>query len=157
MARPRKKATKKVVKKVVKKKKKGKREEKKVDESLQNKGAHTSIAQVEAAIRYSNGFMTTVAEILGITRQAVWKRIKNSERLQEVLEDVEEKILDVAESKLVKAINAGKRWAITYYLERKGKKRGYVPRQEITGKEGKPLPVKLEIERFVRGKLEKEK
>jgi len=45
-------------------------------------------------------------------------------------------ILDMAETGLYKAIREGKDWAIKYILSTKGKSRGYVERQELSGPDG---------------------
>ena len=50
-------------------------------------------------------------------------------------------ILDMAETGLYKAIREGKDWAIKYILSTKGKSRGYVERQEVTGANGGALIV----------------
>jgi len=42
----------------------------------------------------------------------------------------------MAETGLYKAIREGKDWAIKYILSTKGKSRGYVERQEVTGANG---------------------
>jgi len=137
-------ARKKVAKKVKKKKK--------VDGGLQKQPGCATIEDVEEAIKKAGGFISIAARTLGVTRQAIWKRVKKSARLKEAIDDIEEKYLDLAESELVKAIDGGERWAITFYLRTKGKKRGYVEGQELTGKEGKPLPLHITIERSERVK-----
>jgi len=49
----------------------------------------------------------------------------------------------MAETGLYKAIREGKDWAIKYILSTKGKSRGYVERQEVTGADGKPMETKI--------------
>jgi hypothetical protein len=46
---------------------------------------------------------------------------------------------DLAEMKLLSAIREGKTAELLFYLKTKGKKRGYVERQEITGIDGQQL------------------
>ena len=59
---------------------------------------------------------------------------------QEV-ESIEDVALDFAESALHDNIKNGKEASIIFYLKTKGKNRGYVERQEITGKEGEPIQI----------------
>ena len=140
-------------KKVVKKgKKKVVKKGKTTDKNSRNKGEHTPLAEVEVAIRSTGGFISQAAKVLGITRQSVWDRIERHPQLQEALKDVKETYLDLAESQLIRAMKLGERWAIKYYLNTQGKDRGYVERHEHTGKEGKPLPLTLKIERAERVK-----
>jgi len=74
-----------------------------------------------------------------VTRQAILKRIHKSSELQQVREDAETKILDLAEGKLIKAIQNEKLAAIIFYLKCKGKGRGYIEKTEIAGEiETKP-------------------
>jgi len=42
----------------------------------------------------------------------------------------------MAETELYRAIRDGKDWAVKYILSTKGKSRGYVERQEVTGADG---------------------
>ncbi|MFH2041684.1 MAG: helix-turn-helix domain-containing protein [Acidobacteriota bacterium] len=99
----------------------------------------TSITQIEQALRKSGGLCSGAAQLLGLTRQAVSERVRKSKRLQAALVDIEETTLDLGESKLISAINKGNMTAIIFYLKTKGKKRGYVERNEVTGKDGQDL------------------
>ena len=63
--------------------------------------------------------------------------------LERVMEEVKNATLDLAESKLVAAIENEQRTdhlrAVTYYLSTQGKQRGYTRREELTGAGGRPL------------------
>lgn len=74
-----------------------------------------------------------------ITPQAIGQRIANSEYLKKCLEEITAKSLDLAEGKLLKAINDDNLSAIIFYLKTKGRDRGYCERSEITGGNGEPL------------------
>lgn len=74
-----------------------------------------------------------------ITRQTLSKRIAASKHLREVCDEVVEQTLDWAESKLLELMAAGDKTAILFYLKCKGKNRGYIERQELTGKDGAVL------------------
>ena len=100
---------------------------------------HHTIAEYIEAIKESGGFMSKVAESLGLTRGAVSKRISESKELQEVMRDTQEKLLDFAESKLINLVTLNDFKAIKFFLACKGKHRGYVERQEVTGADGKEI------------------
>ncbi len=100
-------------------------------------------AQIAEALRKNVGYLSKAAEDLGISVQAVSKRCKKSEFLQEVRDHVETQFLDLAENQLISLIKDKNLGAICFYLKCKGKSRGYVERQEIAGPGGGPVPVKL--------------
>ena len=87
---------------------------------------HTSIAEVKAALTKHAGLLSPAAAELGIARQSIHERVVGSPELQAHLHDIEEGLLDEAESVIHEAINEHRdtktaRW----YLERKAKRRGY--------------------------------
>jgi len=83
------------------------------------------------AIRKTGGIKTAVAKMLGVSWSAVHKKIQRNKKLQKIMVEVDETILDVAETGLVRAIQKEERWAIELILKTKGKKRGYVEQQMI--------------------------
>ena len=91
---------------------------------------YITIKEIEIALRTTMGFQTQAAELLGISQQAISKRIKASPHLQTVIKEIREKELDHAEFNLQKLIKAGNFQAICFYLKCQGKNRGYVERIE---------------------------
>ena len=83
-----------------------------------------TIKQIEDGLRATGGFISQAAKQLGVTQQAISKRIKESEHLQAVRKEVDDSYLDLAESKLIKKINKEDLGAICFYLKCKGKHRG---------------------------------
>ncbi len=110
----------------------------------------TTIKQCKEAIRKNHGFITRAAKALNITRDALAKRIQVNPELQEVVEDVRESRLDLAEDGLLQALIDNERWAIEYFLKFKGRDRGYVKvsEQKIGGIEGGSPIVVTEKERL---------
>ena len=106
------------------------------------KGKALTVDQIAKAIRANGGFITRTAEALGVSAPAISIRVSKSAKLQKVVRETEEFYLDLAESKLMGAINAGEPWAICFFLKCKGKKRGYVERQEIAGVTDAPIPIR---------------
>jgi hypothetical protein len=107
------------------------------------RGKALTIKQIADAIKQSGGFISIAAEQLGITVAGVSQRIKKSEELQKVVDDIEEKRLDLAESKLIANIKANDQRAIEFYIRHKGRRRGYIPVDSHIIETDKPLEIKV--------------
>jgi hypothetical protein len=83
------------------------------------------------SIRESSGQISEIARRHGMTYYGVQKRIKSDPELADALEDTRETLLDIAEHQLIEAIKAGNLQAAKFYLETKGKSRGYGRHAEI--------------------------
>ena len=81
----------------------------------------------------------------GVARRTyqIWR--KEDEEFDKALWELEQELLDVAESELYKAAKTGKAWAICFLLKCKGKDRGWIEsvRQEITGADGGPVTFRV--------------
>lgn len=77
------------------------------------------------------GNLSLTAEALGIDRSTLWDWRKRYPELEQKLKDYDESLGDLAESKLMMAINEGNLTAIIFYLKTKHKGRGYIEGQEI--------------------------
>ena len=64
--------------------------------------------------------------------------IDRSEALARIEGEVVEQFVDLAESRLVQAINHGNLTAIMFYLKTKGQHRGYTERHQVEGKTAAP-------------------
>ena len=76
-----------------------------------------------------------------VTRNAIYERKYSDPDVADAFTEAEETVLDVAENRVVTAVNSGERWAVTFYLKTKGRKRGYAERQEIVGADGQPIQI----------------
>lgn len=94
------------------------------------------------AIKGSGGFKTTVAKRLGCSYTLVQIRLKEDPELQALLDEEFEVQLDNAETVLQELINEKTPSAVYFYLKTRGKHRGYVERQEISGPDKEPLSFK---------------
>ncbi len=89
--------------------------------------------------KLSLGNISISCEASGISRQTYYNWRKQDAEFSQTCDDIEERNLDLAEMKLLNAIREGKTAELLFYLKTKGKKRGYVERQEITGIDGQQL------------------
>ena len=83
------------------------------------------------ALEKSLGVVTTACKSVGIGRTQFYSWLKEDEEFSKQVKDVENIALDFAESQLHKQIQDGNTAATIFYLKTKGKKRGYIERQEI--------------------------
>ena len=99
------------------------------------------------AYEKSFGNILVSCKTVGIARQTYYNWIEKDPEFKKEIESVEpqEKFLDFLEGKLVEKINGGDTTSLIFALKTKGKKRGYVERQEITGADGIPNNFQVEI------------
>lgn len=84
-----------------------------------------------AALEKSLGVVTTAANSVGITRKTHYDWLQKDKEYAAQVEALENMVLDFAESQLHKQIKEGNTTATIFLLKTKGKKRGYIERQEI--------------------------
>lgn len=89
-----------------------------------------SDAQVIAALQASAGVMAHAARKLGIGRSMMFRRVHENEKIKAAWEEAKETNIDLAETKLMQAIQNGELPAIFFFLKCQGKHRGYVERKE---------------------------
>ena len=94
------------------------------------------------AIAKSAGIVSTIATRMGCDWHTARKYIDNYPTITQAYKNECERVTDLAETELIKAIQAGDLQAVKYYLSTKGKHRGYVERQELTGAEGGPITIR---------------
>jgi predicted DNA-binding transcriptional regulator AlpA len=112
--------------------------------SKSDKIRHTKTNLIEA-LEKSMGVVTTACKKVGIHRSTFYEYINNDNEFRNQVEDIGNVALDFAESKMFEQIQDGNTQLIKFYLSTRGKTRGYVERQEITGAEGLPNDIKIEI------------
>lgn len=83
------------------------------------------------ALEKSLGVVTTACQIVGISRQTHYDWLENDPEYKKAVDALQDVALDFAESKLFKNIEKSKEASIFFFLKTKGKKRGYIERQEI--------------------------
>ena len=110
-----------------------------------NKSRHIKKEALLKALEKSLGIVTVACRNADIPRSTYYKWINEDEEFAEAVKDIENVALDYAESKLHKQIGDNITAATIFYLKTKGKKRGYIERQEITGADGVPTNFQIEI------------
>ena len=83
------------------------------------------------ALTAAGGLVTSAAKRLGCAPKTVYRYIERFPALKDVLGEARESSVDLAESKLMEAINAGNLTAIIFFLKTQGKSRGYSERSEF--------------------------
>ena len=83
------------------------------------------------ALEDALGVVTTAARKVGIDRTTHYAWLKDDDAYRHAVEDISDVALDFAESQLHKQIQSGEVSSTIFYLKTKGKRRGYIERQEI--------------------------
>jgi predicted transcriptional regulator len=101
----------------------------------------TTKKQIIDALRACGGWQSQAAKKLNITQGALSQRISGNADIRAALDEIKEQYLDLAESKLITAINDRESWAICFYLKCRGKDRGYVEKVNVVAEAQKPIEV----------------
>jgi transposase-like protein len=83
------------------------------------------------ALKNNNGNISEACQAINIGRQTYYSWIEKDETFKQDAEDAQESLIDLAESKLVENIKDNDNTSIIFFLKTKGKKRGYIEKQEI--------------------------
>lgn len=100
-----------------------------------------TLKQIEEALKKTAGNLSQAAKALGVDRKTIYNRINANPALAASLADIREELVDIAESALRRNVINGDNSAIFYTLNNspEAKRRGWGPRQEITGVDGAPM------------------
>jgi hypothetical protein len=96
-----------------------------------NKQNSTLKKAMISALEKSLGIVTTACKTVGIDRGSHYNWMKEDEEYRASVESIADLAIDFAESSLHKQIQDGNPTSTIFYLKTKGKKRGYIERQEI--------------------------
>ena len=95
------------------------------------------------ALQQSLGVVTSACKAVGISRETHYKWLREDADYKYKVEDLSNIALDFAESQLHNQIKNGSTPATIFYLKTKGKKRGYIERQEIQHENLEPLTIEI--------------
>ena len=110
-----------------------------------DKSRHIKKESMLKALEKSLGVVNSACKIADVPRSTFYKWMKEDQEFAKEVEDIANVALDFAESQLYKQIASNSTAATIFYLKTKGKKRGYIERQEITGADGMPTNFQIEI------------
>jgi hypothetical protein len=108
-------------------------------EALQLNKTDTKKGLMLEALEKSLGIVSTACKMVDISRQTHYAWLKADEEYKSAVNSIQDGVLDFAESHLYKLVKEGNPAATIFFLKTKGKKRGYIERQEIEVTEKKPL------------------
>jgi len=114
-----------------------------MSQKVPSKKKQATAKRIISAIHDAHGLITNAAEKAGVDRRTVSRYMKEFPKIAQAVEDAQEKLYDTAESKLIERIEAGDLTAIIFFLKTRCKRRGYIERQEYTGKDGKELVFRI--------------
>lgn len=95
-----------------------------------NKVKHNKKALL-TALEKALGVVTIACKDVGVGRTTFYNYYNADTEFKKAVDDVENIALDFAESQLHKQIKEGNTTATIFFLKTKGRKRGYIERQEI--------------------------
>jgi len=95
-------------------------------------------AMIEA-LEKSLGIVTTACKSVGIDRGTHYNWYRDDEDYKKAVLGIDDMTIDFAESHLHKKIKEGDTTATIFYLKTKGKKRGYIERNEMQIDIEKPI------------------
>jgi len=99
------------------------------------------------ALEKNLGVVTTACKQTDVSRATYYRWLDEDAEFASEALAIQEVALDFAESKLFEQIQDGSTAATIFYLKTKGKRRGFVERQELEHTGGdKPVNIKLVID-----------
>ena len=110
-----------------------------------DKSRHIKKESILKALEQSLGIVTVACKKADVPRSTFYKWLNEDEEFAKQVHDIENIALDFAESQLHNQISNNSTAATIFYLKTKGKKRGYIERQEITGADGMPTNFQIKI------------
>ena len=93
---------------------------------------HHPVAEIKAALERFHGCVFLTAQELGVSPQAVYKRIRTSPELTEIQKTYQGQLVDLAVLQLELFVRAGNLQAVKYVLSTLGKDRGFTERTEVS-------------------------
>jgi len=92
-----------------------------------------------------HGLISLAAEASGIDRSTIYDWKKSDDNFAKSMAEIQERVGDFVESKLLNNISKGLETSIIFYCKTKLRERGYKEKQEITGEDGSPMKVTFEV------------
>ena len=108
---------------------------------------HTKKEKFLKALESNLGIVSHAANAVKIDRSTPYRWAREDQNFAKQMEEIQNLVLDFAESKLYQLVKEGNPVATIFLLKTKGKSRGYVEKQiqEITGPDGKDIDINIEV------------
>lgn len=91
------------------------------------------------ALQQTRGLIAPAAAALGCDEMTIRRRVREVPEVASAMHEARAGLLDLAESKLLQAIENGEAWAISLTLRTIGRDRGYGDAVALTGPGGGPM------------------
>ena len=114
-----------------------------------NKSEQLKKERLLKALEKSLGIVSTACESLGISRTTYYKYYNEDKDFKRSVDSIGDIALDYAESQLFELIKEKNVTAIIFYLKTKGKKRGYIEKQEVSHNSNNITGIRLISDRGV--------
>ena len=82
-------------------------------------------------LKNKRGNISVACDASNIARRTYYYWIEKDQEFKQKAEEAQESLIDLAESKLMENIEANDNTSIIFFLKTKGKKRGYIEKQEV--------------------------
>ena len=89
------------------------------------------------------GIVTDAVKKAHVDKATHYRWLENDTAYKKAVDEINESVLDMAESSLFKQVKKANTVATIFLLKTKGKKRGYIEKQEFgyTDSEGRDVPI----------------
>jgi len=87
--------------------------------------------QLLSALEKSLGIVTSACKMCNLEPKTYYNYLKDDTEFAAKVESIQETVCDFVETQLLKNIKDGNTAEILFYLKTKGRKRGYVEKQEL--------------------------
>jgi len=105
------------------------------------------------ALGETQGLLTMAARKAGVSYTTVKRYATEFQSVREAVQEAKESMLDFAEGKLYSKIKDGDNACIIFYLKTQGKARGFIERQEVSGRDGEAIKIEQTIRHITQEEL----
>ena len=109
-----------------------------------DKSRHIKKESILKALENSLGVVTVACKTADVPRSTYYKWLNEDEDFATAVKDIENIALDFGESQLHKQIGDGNTAATIFFLKTKGKRRGFIERNELDLSSGDE-PIKINV------------
>jgi hypothetical protein len=102
----------------------------KVNPDAEKPGEHFAVKDIIRALQQSDGVLIEAAHLLGCSRKTIYRYIKLYPSVRQAYNEANETMLDFCERRLYRHIQDGNVTCLLFYMETKGKHRGYTKKWE---------------------------